>query len=199
MYIDPVGQRIDANELFHHGIKGQKWGVRRYQNADGSLTPEGMKRYGNPRLARKIYKELSKEIYEKRRELRPQSNEYARNGSIGPNSSKALDRMYRNLDDVEKSEDFKRMSKALHDLDKKDIYGSEYTKSFDKIRNDFLSTEAGKKWRANQWITINGNLDPLYINGAGKDVSIGYLKDLGFSDEAAKHITKMLAKQNIVL
>lgn len=32
--------------LAHHGIKGQKWGVRKYQNADGSLTPEGRKRYG---------------------------------------------------------------------------------------------------------------------------------------------------------
>lgn len=34
-----------VNELCHHGIKGQKWGVRRYQNADGSLTDEGIKRY----------------------------------------------------------------------------------------------------------------------------------------------------------
>lgn len=32
------------NELYHHGVKGQKWGVRRYQNPDGSLTPEGIKR-----------------------------------------------------------------------------------------------------------------------------------------------------------
>ena len=32
-------------ELCHHGIKGQKWGVRRYQFADGSLTPNGKKRY----------------------------------------------------------------------------------------------------------------------------------------------------------
>jgi hypothetical protein len=31
--------------LQHHGIKGQKWGVRRYQNEDGSLTPAGKKRY----------------------------------------------------------------------------------------------------------------------------------------------------------
>lgn len=29
----------------HHGIKGQKWGVRRFQNEDGTLTPEGKKRY----------------------------------------------------------------------------------------------------------------------------------------------------------
>lgn len=36
----------DLNELFHHGIKGQKWGMRRYQNLDGSLTEDGRQRYG---------------------------------------------------------------------------------------------------------------------------------------------------------
>lgn len=35
-----------APELKHHGIKCQKWGVRRFQNADGSLTDAGRKRYG---------------------------------------------------------------------------------------------------------------------------------------------------------
>lgn len=36
---------IKDGELYHWGIKGQKWGKRRYQNPDGTLTPEGEKRY----------------------------------------------------------------------------------------------------------------------------------------------------------
>ena len=35
----------ENNYLAHHGIKGQKWGIRRFQNTDGSLTPEGKERY----------------------------------------------------------------------------------------------------------------------------------------------------------
>ena len=36
---------MDSDVLAHWGIKGMKWGVRRYQNKDGSLTQAGKKRY----------------------------------------------------------------------------------------------------------------------------------------------------------
>lgn len=36
---------IHDGQLYHHGIKGMKWGIRRFQNPDGSLTPAGRKRY----------------------------------------------------------------------------------------------------------------------------------------------------------
>lgn len=36
---------VSASEMYHHGIKGQKWGRRRYQNEDGTLTPAGKERY----------------------------------------------------------------------------------------------------------------------------------------------------------
>ena len=38
---------VSSEELYHHGIKGQKWGRRRFQEKDGSLTPAGKERYAD--------------------------------------------------------------------------------------------------------------------------------------------------------
>lgn len=58
----------DGTYLKHHGIKGQKWGQRRYQNEDGSLTAAGKERYGvalakygkADRLGKKLTKQINK-------------------------------------------------------------------------------------------------------------------------------------------
>lgn len=57
-----------GEELYHYGIPGQKHGIRRYQNPDGSLTPEGMARYGRKargrEFAAKIY-DVNAKFYKK--------------------------------------------------------------------------------------------------------------------------------------
>lgn len=43
--------------IYHHGIKGQKWGVRRFQNADGTLTDIGKKRKANVEVSKQQFKQ----------------------------------------------------------------------------------------------------------------------------------------------
>lgn len=53
-------EMLENNYIQHHGILGQKWGVRRFQNPDGSLTASGKKRYNNSfsKDAKKLAKKL---------------------------------------------------------------------------------------------------------------------------------------------
>lgn len=59
---------IYKNELKHHGIQGMRWGVRRYQYDDGSLTPEGIERY---RKAKKEYDRVDAEEHHARMNGKP--------------------------------------------------------------------------------------------------------------------------------
>lgn len=49
-------------ELYHYGVKGQKWGVRRFQKKDGSLTPAGKERYSDPDDAKSKKKKTVKRV-----------------------------------------------------------------------------------------------------------------------------------------
>ena len=91
------------SDLMHYGIKGQKWGVRRFQNPDGTLTAEGKAR------AKAEYKEDNKKAFELGKDATIKS--YA-----AYKANKKADR--KRATDVDK-ETAKRLSKAAAEAEKK--------------------------------------------------------------------------------
>lgn len=73
------------DEFYHHGIKGQRWGVRRYQNADGSLTPAGQKRL-EKKDAKWAHKNHDKIVSKARKDVSKELDRYANKLLSDPNA-----------------------------------------------------------------------------------------------------------------
>lgn len=88
-----MGRYVKTNELYHHGIKGQKWGVRRFQKAGGGLTPAGKKRYGKDKDPNKVRakkhgklndadRQEQMKALSKRKDIRGKDRKIAKYGSL---------------------------------------------------------------------------------------------------------------------
>ena len=77
-------QYQNTDELYHHGVLGMKWGVRRYQNANGTLTSIGKKRYGTS--------DTVKNIQNKKDAIKKRKNSYL--GKESERVDKVFDKTY---------------------------------------------------------------------------------------------------------
>ena len=96
------GVLLSEDELYHHGIKGMRWGVRRYQNPDGSLTEAGRRKLekadykwakkNTNKITDKAKKASQKELDSYGNELLKLPNAFKTNGKLSAQTVNAYNR-----------------------------------------------------------------------------------------------------------
>lgn len=132
---------ISNGELHHWGIKGMRWGQRRYQNKDGSLTPAGRKRYE---------KEMERLKAEKRK---------IRNEKATANKLAKLDAMRKQVDDLKKGKAKEKPEtpeeaekrKAEYEAERQRVIKSGTAEEALKFKNDLKKSEMDEIKNRLQW------------------------------------------------
>lgn len=155
-------KRQKTDELCHHGVKGQRWGVRRYQNEDGSLTNAGKRR-----IAKKIKNTggYSTGLY------RQNQSTYKNKDLIRKHVSKDLfDEYSKAQDEATKAvEKYNKYYPNMSDKKEKQLWNDieKHNKKIDEINKKVVDELVGKY--------SNKKVKVLYENGLHRNYTVGEL------------------------
>lgn len=157
--------------LYHHGILGQKWGVRRYENEDGTLTAAGKARYG--------YKE-AKQNYKKTLKTELKNNRF--NTGFGVNNIQKLETSKKAVNDA-----------RYKMIDAKASYASSKEKNDNKAYKKELSVYRKEMSKGG----LRGSAKDVYTGNYSTNLynHISVTKGKEYADKVEKSLEKQLVTQ----
>lgn len=177
-----------SNELYHHGTKGMKWGVRRYQNTDGSLTNAGKSRYARDAREKEFnkYDESSGKYYKQskknvRTDLEFDAKRYAKEDT---ERTKRLVDSGRNLsNDLKRSVDTSSKNRKVQKMDLSNMTDQEMRNQINRAMlerqyNDMFNPQKESRGReyASRTLETAGNVLAVTSSALGIALAIKELK-----------------------
>ena len=171
--------QLDIDYICHHGIKGMHWGIRRFQNPDGSLTSSGKKRYSDskekttkPQVVAKVSYTPNNQVIKASAAFTERSNDLMRRYDTD-----GYDNVIKGVHELTNSTEFKKecfneINKKERDLGidltKNDIHDLMTDAAWDFTIKHVEQTPSGKKAAAYQ-NELNSLFDDINSQASGKD------------------------------
>lgn len=140
-----------SQDLEHHGILGMKWGVRRYQNKDGSLTAAGKRRYEKADRKRNEYADQAARRSESYKSLGRDASKTLQDLNKEGHKGKTMQRMYG--DDIKDDKRFK------------DIYGESVKSVWESEMYELSEHLKTYESASKSWMKYHDELMSMDING----------------------------------
>lgn len=206
--MDEMIHEYSSEELRHHGIKGMRWGIRRYQNKDGSLTPAGRKRYDQE--IESLKSEKSK-LQQKHKNLNAQQRmearkdklkadieaekEYLKNGGKKSGKSDSSDKQNEETKEPEKKKSVSEMSseelnEAINHMRLQQTYNQLYSQL--NPEKESKIKKIGKKFLDDAIIPAGTSVAKDWLTKVGKEA-------LGINTKEAKSEYDKLKEQYNIL
>lgn len=182
MTIEPVYDDIE-----HHGIKGQKWGVRRFQDSTGKLTPEGKKRYAE-----------AKSLYKGKRTTLAKEGDFFRVSARKESDAEPGKKLYTNPNEYEHAT-YKVMMATSHILRNGEAWVQKYISNND-IRLPSVKEQTKMEWKALKDPEVkNDVIESLVRKGMTREDAVNTMYASAGKEKVKKLVAGFLAPPIVAL